>query len=46
MLTDSRAPYECTLGSKDPINRVLGRKHYNINGIWVLKTLSFGSLDP
>ena len=32
--------------SKDPNNRVSGPKYYNINGIWVLKALLFGSLDP
>ena len=34
------------LGSKDPNNKVLEPKYYNINGIWALKTLLFGSLDP
>ena len=31
---------------QDPNNEVLGSKYYNINGIWALKPLLFGSLDP
>ena len=34
------------LAFKDPNDRVLGPKYYNINGIWALKALLFGSLDP
>ena len=29
-------------GSKDPNNRVLGPKYYNINGIWALKPCYLG----
>ena len=31
-------------GSKDPNNRVLGPKNYNIHGLWAVKTLVLGPL--
>ena len=31
-----------TQGSKDPNNRVLGPKYYDINGIWALKPSYLG----
>ena len=29
----------CPYGFKDPNNRILGPKYYNINGIWALKPI-------
>ena len=33
-------------GSKDPNNRALGPKYYNINGIWALKPPYLGPWTP
>ena len=37
-------PYASS-GSKDPNNRVLGPKFYNLNGIWALKPYYLGALQ-